>query len=126
MKAFLMFRDLDFDPLRPLPVQEKTLVQDLELNTLFEAMASGDEFVLDIARAALLSGTDEIDTILYRQDILKDCLKNPSVIREIYQLPIEATINKQNHWLGIFGYYPTGILSGSIRLMNMFVGLLKR
>jgi DNA mismatch repair ATPase MutS len=126
MKAFLMFRDQDFDPQHPLPVQEKTLVQDLELNTLFNAMANGDEFVFDIAKVAILSGTDDINTILYRQDILKDCLKNPSIIREIYQLPIEAKTNKQNHWLGIFGYYPTGILSGSRRLMEMFFGLLKR
>lgn len=126
MKAYLMFRDHDFDPKHPLPVHEKALVQDLELNTLFNAMANGDSFVLEIARIALLSGTDDIDTILYRQDILKDCLKNSSVIREIYQLPIEAKKNKQTRWLGIFGYYPTGILSGSRELLSMFVELLKR
>lgn len=121
-----MYRDQDFDLGCPLPVQEKTLIQDLELNTLFNAMARGDRFLLDIAKTAVLSGADEIDTILYRQDILKDCLRFPSVIREIYQIPIEAMENKRQHWMGIFTYYPSGVLSGALELMNMFVGLLRR
>jgi DNA mismatch repair ATPase MutS len=126
MKAYLMFRDQDFDLEHPLPVNEKALVQDLELSTLFNTMARGDRFLLDIARKAVLSGTDEIDTILYRQNILKDCLRFPSVIREIYQIPIEAMENKRQHWMGIFTYYPSGVLSGALELMNMFVGLLRR
>ncbi|KPL77264.1 DNA mismatch repair protein MutS [Ornatilinea apprima] len=126
MKAFLMFRDQDFGPHCPLPLQAKALVQDLELKTLFDAMAQGDNFVFDIARTSILSGTEDIDTILYRQDILKDCLKYPSVIREIYQLPIEAKTNKQKGWLGIYGHYPTAILSGSHEFIKMLFELLKR
>jgi hypothetical protein len=43
MKAFLMFRDRDFDLKQPLPPNADALVQDLELETLFGAMAAGDQ-----------------------------------------------------------------------------------
>ena len=39
MKAHLMYRDRDFDLEQPLPPNEPALTQDLELGTLFEAMA---------------------------------------------------------------------------------------
>jgi hypothetical protein len=45
MKAFLMFRDRDFDLKQPLPPNADALVQDLELETLFGAMAASDSFI---------------------------------------------------------------------------------
>lgn len=126
MKAYLMYRDQDFDLERPLPVHEKALVQDLELNTLFNAMAQGDRFLYDIARTAVLTGATEIDTLLYRQEILKDCLRHPSVIRDIYHIPIEAIENKRQNWMGIFSHYPGGVLSSALEMMEMFVGLLRK
>ena len=42
MKAFLMYKDQDFDLQRQLPSNEQALTQDLELNTLFHAMALGE------------------------------------------------------------------------------------
>jgi len=76
MKAFLMYKDQDFDLQRKLPSNEQALTQDLELNTLFNAMALGDKFLFEVAKKAVLSGfNSDLDTILYRQNILKDCLK---------------------------------------------------
>jgi DNA mismatch repair ATPase MutS len=126
MKAFLMYKDQDFDLQRQLPLNEQELTQDLELNTLFNAMALGDKFLFDVGKKAVLSGLSDIDTIIYRQNILKDCLKNPSVVREIYQIPIDSTENKHKHWMGIFTHYPTGVLNSAINLMQMFVDLLKK
>lgn len=126
MKAFLMYRDRDFDLQRPLPSNEAALTQDLELETLFGAMALGDRFLFEVARKAVLSGEGDLDTLRYRQDILRDCLKNPAVVREIYHIPIEATENKQKRWLGVFAMSPSGILHGAVELLQMFVGLLKR
>jgi len=126
MKAFLMYRDRDFDLQRQLPSNEQALTQDLELNTLFNAMAVGDEFIHEVAKKAVLSGLSDPDTIRYRQDVLRDCLKNPSIVRDIYQIPIESVENKKKYWLGIFGCYPGTILYTSIEILQMFVVLLKR
>jgi DNA mismatch repair ATPase MutS len=125
MKAFLMYPDRDFDPQQPLPLNEADLVQDLELNTLFKAMADGDSFLFEMARKGVLSSLDDVETIRYRQSVLKDCLKNPTVIRELYQIPLESMARKRKHWLGIFTRTPGAILSGSVKLLQMFVELLK-
>ena len=126
MKAFLMYKDQDLDLQRQLPSNEQALTQDLELNTLFNAMAIGDQFLFEVAKKAVLSGESDLDTIRYRQNILKDCLKNPSIVREIYHIPIESIENKKGHWMSILTRYPSGVLSSSRGMMQMFVSLLKK
>jgi len=126
MKAFLMYKDHDFDLQRKLPSNERALIQDLELNTLFNAMALGDEFLVEVARKAVLSGENDLDTILYRQNILKDCLKNPSVVRDIYDIAVESIESQKKHYWGIFSRYPSSILSNSIELLQIFADILKK
>ena len=126
MKAFLMYKDQDFDLQRKLPSNEQALTQDLELNTLFNAMALGDEFLFEVAKKAVLSGLNDLDTILYRQNILKDCLKNSSIVRDIYDIAVESIESEKKHYWGIFSRYPSSILHSSIEVLQMFVGMLKK
>jgi len=126
MKAFLMYRDEDFERRRKIPAHEQILVQDLELDTLFGAMAHGDKFLSEVARKAVLSSLTDLDTIRYRQDILKDCLRNPSVVREIYNLAVEAIENERKHYFGLLNRYPAWILRRSVDVLEMFLGMLKR
>jgi DNA mismatch repair ATPase MutS len=126
MKAFLMYRDRDFDPQRKLPSNEQALTQDLELNTLFNAMALGDGFLFEVAKKAVLSSINDVDTILYRQNILKDCLKNSSIVRDIYDLAVETIESERKNYWGIFRDYPAAILHRSIQVLQMFVGMLKK
>ena len=128
MKAFLLFRDHDFDLRGKLPANEAGLTQDLELETLFDAMALGDAFLFDVAKKAILSGlSNDVNTILYRQDILKDCLKNPIIVRDLYNVAVEAIEKEKKVYLGYwFSKYPSAMLSRSIEVLRMFVGMLKR
>ena len=126
MKAYLLFRDRDFNPKAPLPANSAELIHDLELTTLLNTMALGDKFLFDVSKAAILLSLDEIDTILYRQEVMKDCLNNPEVIRELYQIPLEAIERKHQGWLGIFTHTPSGVLSSAVEMMSMFVILLKK
>ena len=125
MKAFLMYKDQDFDLRRQLPPNERALTQDLELNTLFNAMALGDDFLFEVARKAVLSGLSDPDTIRYRQNVLRDCLKYSSIVREIYHISVESIETQKRRWLGIFSKHPSSILYGSLEMLQMFVGLLK-
>jgi DNA mismatch repair ATPase MutS len=126
MKAFLMHKDQDFDLQLKLPPNEQALTQDLELNTLFNAMALGDEFLLDVAKKAIMGGlNNDLETIRYRQSILKDCLKNSAIVRDIYDIAVEPIENKRSHHIGIFGRWPSSILHGAIEMMQMLAGLLK-
>ena len=117
-----MYRDRDFDFERALPPNEGALIQDLELNILFGTMAEGDDFLFKVAkRAVLLGPQDGLETILYRQAVLKDCLKNPSTVAEIYALALAAIEDKRKQWLGVFGGYPSGILNGAVNLLEMLM-----
>ena len=110
MKVLLLYKDRDFSLEQPLPQNEPALTQDLELPTLFNGMALGDKFIWDVCRKTVLASTTDPEVIRYRQDVLKDCLKNPAVVRQIYQIPIESIERRQRHWMGVFSNYPSGIL----------------
>src|SRR6266700_6329370 len=101
MKAFFLYQDRDFDLQRKLPPHEQALTQDLELNTLFNAMALGDKFVFEVARKGVLSSVTDLDTIRYRQHILQDCLKNASLVRQIYTIAVEAIESEKKNYLGL-------------------------
>ena len=124
MKAFLLYKDQDFDLERELPPNEQALTQDLELSILFEAMALDDQFLLEMARKAVLSSLSDLDSILYRQDILKDCLKNSSIVRDIYNLVVESIENRQKQWWAT--RYPSTIMYSAVEALKMFVGQLKK
>ena len=136
MKAHLMYRDQDFGQeleslaMRPwvaevrpeLLPNEAALTQDLELNALFGAMAGGDTFLSAVARLAVLSGLQaDAETILYRQAVLKDCLRNEPVVRDLYDIAVEATEGERRRWLGIASRYPHGILYDAIRLLQVLM-----
>jgi DNA mismatch repair ATPase MutS len=127
MKAYLMHRDRDFDLRRELPSHEQALTQDLELTTLFNAMALGDKFVFDVAKKAVLTGLrNDLATIRYRQDILRDCLHNPAVVREIYDIAMAAIDSEKRGYWGFFSKYPASILSNAIEILRIFVTMLKK
>lgn len=127
MRVFLMYPDRDFDSEQELPPHEATLKQDLELNTLFEAMALGDKFLFKVAQQAVLSSLDAPDIIVYRQEILRDCLNHPDVVRQIYQIPIQFMERKRKNWWSSWNRHssPGGILSGARGLLELSVDLLR-
>jgi hypothetical protein len=126
MKACLMHADQDFDLARELPPQAEDLQQDLELDTLFRAMAEGDKFLLEVARAAVLASMSDNTAIIYRQDILRDCLDHPAVVRELYGLAIAGIEAAKIPWRFSFSRNPGSVLSGAISVLELFLEVLKR
>jgi|HubBroStandDraft_4_1064222.scaffolds.fasta_scaffold74006_2 hypothetical protein len=126
MRAFLMFKGRDFYLEQKLPWNTKILEQDLELTTLFSAMAGGDKFLFGVARSAVLSAAyTDVDTVLYRQDILKDCLKRPSVIKDLYNMSIRAIQKAKEHSWGRNSSYPDAILRSSVDTLEGLILILK-
>lgn len=128
MKVLLMHRDRDFDPRQAAAPNERALREDLGLDALLSAMAGEDEFLLKVARAALLAQARcDRDTILRRQAVLGDCLRNPRTVRALYGLASEAfETRRQRYFYGYLGRYPGGILSGAVGLMDMLIEILRR
>jgi len=126
MKACLMHEDRDFDLDQEPPPCHQDLVQDLELETLFEAMAGGDPFLLEMARKAVLSSSTDVRTILYRQDILRDCMRSSSIVRGIYSLAVEAIEQERKNFWGLISRHPSYLLRRSVEVLQMFVDMLRR
>lgn len=125
MKAFLMYRDHDFDLQQRVPSNQDALIQDLELSTLFGAMARDDEFLYAVAKSAVLSSVTDPNAIVYRQQILQDCLKNASIVRKIYALAVETIDREKKNYWSILRDYPDAILSRSRDVLQMFAEMLK-
>ena len=105
---------------------DAVLTQDLELGTLWNAMAAGDEFLFEMAKRAVLSGLTDPDAIVYRQQVLADCLEHPEIIRQLYQLALEALENERTTG-GLFTLAsPDQILSRSVRVLDLHLDVLRR
>ncbi len=127
MKALLMHRDRDFNLKQALPWNESLVTQDLELGTLLHTMAGEDEFLFDVARVALLSGLkNDVRTIMYRQEVVKDCLANPSIVVELYNLTVEATGKAKRLWWGLSSHYPDTVLFDSLALIELLLEMLRK
>jgi hypothetical protein len=122
------YRVPDFDPRSGLPWNEEALTTNLGLNTLFNAMARGDDCVFEVSRKAIFEGLKgDIETIRYRQAVLQDCLGHPAVVRELYAVAVEATEKQKHHFLGgVLARYPDQVLRHSIELMSVLLEFQKK
>jgi DNA mismatch repair ATPase MutS len=125
MKACLLYKNEDFEIQKELSQFDEALTQDLELNILFGAMSLGDDFLFDVAKKTLLSSLKTDEGILYRQDILKDCMKNASIVRKLYEIAVDAIIKEKKNTWGLFSKHPSNILYRSVDVLSMFVYELK-
>ena len=127
MKAFLMHRGRNFDVHADLPTNLADLLQDLELETLVRTMSAEDDFLAKITRSALLQASrSDVETVLYRQAVLKDCLQNPVAVRALYSISIEALeAERKNSW-AYMSNYPAGILRRSLDVLHQLVELLSK
>ena len=126
MKVRLLYRNRGFDCNQVLPEMTDSLEEDLELKSLFHVMGGGDRFLEETARRVILSGLTEQTDILYRQTILKDCLKHISLIRQLYHLACEAEENDLEKYMGFFQDTPENILESARKALEAFVPYLKQ
>lgn len=126
MKAYLMHRAKDFDLDAPIVPLAGALVQDLGLDVLLDAMAGGDEFLREVAKKALLQSLRSSEDILYRQEVLKDCLEKPEMVGEMYGLAVEAMERERHVWGWMTNRYPTEMLHRSADVLEIFADVLTR
>jgi len=124
MKPQLLYRD-DVSVTQALPTNIDAMMGDLELDTLFSAMAAGDGFLYSAAKEVILTAPPEPATILYRQQILDDCLQQPTVFQEIYGVALEALDVQRQHYFGFIRANPGSTLSGSIDVLDAYIPLLR-
>jgi hypothetical protein len=125
MKVHLLHENTDPDLDGAVPPQADALVRDLGLDTLFDATAGGDEFLRAVAHATLLTPLREVGAIRYRQDVLRDCSRNPEAVRALYDVAVEAIDARRKGRGWFFGDYPHAVLQRSVELLERLLVQLK-
>ncbi len=127
MKTFLMHPNLDFDAQPPAPKEPIQFAQDLELDVLLSAAAAGDRYLYDIMSAACAHAwTNDIATIRYRQGVLKDCLANPSIVRQFYAIAIEPFGRDRSWSFSLYGRDASAMVGSGVRTLQSCLDVLAR
>jgi DNA mismatch repair ATPase MutS len=108
------------------PKSDDVLTQDLELETLWSAMAGGDPYLYETAKRATLSSLRDPEAIVYRQQVLADCLEHPEIVKQLYALALEALDADRKAGSRWSGDRPDRILSRSVSVLKLHVDVLKR
>lgn len=125
MKVRLLHRQLDVRPDATIPPNADDLAADLDLEVVWAAMADGDRFVFDVARAVMLSSLEDLDVITYRQGVLGDFRSHPGLARALYELAASAVAGEKR----IFGFLrptPSGLLRRGVEVLELCAGHLRR
>lgn len=127
MRVRLTHPDHDIDLHCALPAHESDLRQDLALDVLLRVMADDDAYLFEVVRKVLLLGmANDILTIEYRQEVVRDALAHADVLRQCYTLAIEAIEGKRKgHW-SFAGNYPSSILYGARDVLEIFIDVLEK
>ncbi|HEY9778341.1 MAG TPA: hypothetical protein V6C81_31555 [Planktothrix sp.] len=117
-----MHRENDFALGGALWPNYELIARDLELNFLIGAMSGGDDFVSQVAREALLSGShNDLESMLYRQSVLRDCLQNSAFIKKMYELSTDFLEKKKENRLGIFSHTPSGVVRDGTKFLRYLI-----
>jgi DNA mismatch repair ATPase MutS len=130
MKVRLLHPDRDFD-LRPrLPWQLTALTNDdLELGRLYGAMAAGDSFLLDTAKTVVPLSVTDPDVIIYRQQVLADCVTNRTVVQSMYDIASAVDGVELRHKVflgGLKSRDPQLMLRRSVRILELLTATLRQ
>jgi hypothetical protein len=116
MKPYLLFERYDGISRRKIP-NENELMEDLNLHAIFQAMARGDHYLYDTVKSVVLSGLTDTNTILYRQEVLKDCIGGRNTIGRLYDIAaaaMEEAADYQQYARPNF----TKMISMTVKVMN--------
>jgi hypothetical protein len=127
VKTFLMHPDRDFDARPPSAKAPIPYAQDIELDVLLSAAAAGDRYLYDIMAAACARAwANDIATVRHRQEILKDCLANPSIVRQFYAIAIEPFGRDQGWSFSLYGHDVASKVGSGVRTLQNCLGVLGR
>ena len=89
-------------------------------------MAHGDRFLLDVVNVAMLQSLTDLETIRYRQRAYMDCYKNARIVRDMYQIALDAIEGERKSYWSFYARYPSGILHRAVEVLQMLLGMLRR
>ena len=127
MKVHLMFKDRDFDSQAEPYLDAETLSADLELDRILDQMANRDQIIRAVCTTALFHPLQSEEGIRYRQEAVRDAIKNPDTVRELYAITQEAEKNRMNAWYWLSPNDSIGRnFSDAVGLLRLYTDMLAR
>lgn len=128
MKVRLLHPEYDPDLKPSLPWQLRDLIDDdLELKRVYNAMAAGDEFLRETAEKVVALTVTDPDVIVYRQQVLADCLANRAAVQQMYNIAVDGVQVERKIYLGgLIARNPDALLRRSVRVLELLGGNLKQ
>lgn len=121
-----MFRNKNFN-CKEMPCFDKeTLSADLELESILSTMAQKDEIINDSCSSALFCPLQSIEEIHYRQENLRDAIRNADAVRRLYEITIETEKMKEKSWCWLSYDYLSGTFSVSVELLTIYTQMLMK
>ncbi len=126
MNVNLLFRSGSQTAPDGVPWNSKDLEKDLDLETIFNAMAGKDAFIFDVCRKTVLNSLTDKETIIYRQDVMRDAIDNPELIKEMYSTIVSAVAEakKQHFWISRSN--PEFVLHESISILKIYLSAIEK
>ncbi len=103
------------------------LVLDLGLDAIIATGAGGDEVVREVLGSVIIHPLTTASDIVFRQEVMRDFLQNPELLRSLYDLTgraIAAEREARRHVMSIFDR-PGSRLHNSVALLSLLLGFLK-
>ena len=94
---------------------------DLEMEHVLDVMSGGDEEIFEICRQVIDKSLQTKSEILYRQEILKDCIKNSEAVINIYKICVDTVAKRNNAWYGLSMTHSSTIFSNAIELLKIYM-----
>jgi hypothetical protein len=128
MRVRLLHPERDPELELAIPWQLRDLIDDdLELKRVYKAMAAGDEFLLETAKKVVPLTVIDPDVIVYRQQVLADCLANRTVVQQMYNIAVDGVQVRRKIFLGgLMARNPDSLLRRSVRVLELLAGDLKK
>lgn len=104
---------------------DEALIQDLGLDTLLDAMSADDKVLREIAKRVILKPSTDIGDIVYRQQVLADCLRHRRVVRELLGITVQA-VESERQIHGTTWGNAESILRHAVQALGVLVDGLKR
>lgn len=107
------------------PSNAAELVQDLQLDPLFAAMSAGEELPDRVARTLVLSGLSDPDVVVFRQQVLRDCLEHPRLVADLYRLAGDAIDEQKKVYRSVLRERSESRLNSAAHLLDLLLARLR-
>ena len=103
-----------------LPWNSDSLIGDLGLNPILNAMSSGDQFLLKNSTTFILNSLNSIENIKYRQQVMQDFIEHRDYADKIYNITVSfiTEAQKQFFWFSDNASLSMQISIGIIKLFS--------